>query len=83
MFRADTMLQYNRGAGDGGGARENSKHADPSPPMINGKQKAIVAKASTECAFPFFALESFHVALEGIGFQLDDEASDASLNGLR
>jgi hypothetical protein len=50
--------------------------------MINGKKQAIVAEAPAEHAFPFPALESLHIALEGIGFHLSNDASNAFLNGL-
>jgi hypothetical protein len=49
--------------------------------MVRDKEEPIVADALPEHPFPFLAVQSFHIALEGIGFHLCDYARHALLNG--
>src|SRR6266851_7473458 len=47
--------------------------------MIREKEDPVVADPPTENPFPFLALQSLHIALEGIGFHLREYPRNALL----
>jgi hypothetical protein len=49
--------------------------------MIREKEDPVVTDAPTETPFPFLAVQSLHIALEGIGFHLREYPRNALLNG--
>ena len=64
------------------GPDKNAEDADDVLFPLGKEKDSVVAQTPAEHTFPFIALKSFHIALEGVGLHLAKRAGDLLLKGL-